>query len=183
MASLDEKPALRMAAAEDVPRLETLITLSVRQLLCRHYSAKQLNVAIGPVFGVDRQLIADGTYFAIEQGGELIACGGWSKRLAVYGGDRDRSGEDAVLDPGRDAARLRAFFVHPQWERRGLGRVLLEASERAIMGAGFQRVELVATLAGEPLYAAFGYRVAARYDAPMPGGLALAVVRMTKKLA
>lgn len=173
---------LRTAREKDVPVLETLIELSVRQLLSRHYSATQLEVALGPVFGVDRQLIRDETYFVVEHNGQIVGCGGWSKRRAVYGGDREREGEDAELDPARDAARVRAFFVHPQWERRGIGRFLLNASEQAILQAGFNRIELCATLAGEPLYARFGYEVTERYDAPMPGGLSIAVVSMRKAL-
>lgn len=173
---------LRIACDEDAPALERLIELSVRQSLSRCYSAAQLAVALGPVFGLDRQLIRDGTYFVAEHGSEIIACGGWSRRRAVYGGDRGRNGVDAELNPASDAARVRAFFVHPDWGRRGLGRALLETCEAALRAAGFTRVELVATLAGEALYARFGYAVAERYEAPMPGGLTIAVVRMTKSL-
>ena len=173
---------LRLACAEDIPALESLIELSVRDSLSRCYSRAQLAVALGPVFGVDRQLIRDGTYFVVEENSAIVACGGWSKRRAVYGGDRERAGQDAELNPATDPARVRAFFVHPQWERRGIGRKLLEASEAAIRAAGFHRVELAATLVGEGLYAKFGYSVAERYDAPMPGGLTIAVVRMTKDL-
>ncbi len=173
---------LRIARDEDAPALERLIEMTVRESLSRCYSAAQLAVALGPVFGLDRQLIQDGTYFVAENAGEIIACGGWSKRLAVYGGDRERVSTDAELNPQTDAARVRAFFVHPSWERRGIGRALLEVSEAAIRAAGFKRVELVATLAGEALYARHGYAVAERYDAPMPGGLAIGVVRMIKSL-
>lgn len=174
--------ALRLARESDIPTLEALIELSVNESLSRYYTPAQLKVALGPVFGVDRQLIRDGTYFVIEAHGIVLACGGWSKRRAVYGGDREREGEDLELDPRQDPARVRAFFVQPQWERHGLGRRLLEASESAIRAHGFDRVELAATLAGEGLYAKFGYTVTERYDAPMPGGLAIAVVRMGKKL-
>jgi N-acetylglutamate synthase-like GNAT family acetyltransferase len=174
--------SLRPAREEDIPVLESLIERSVRESLSRHYSRTQLDVALGPVFGVDRQLIRDGTYFVVEHHGEILACGGWSKRRAVYGGDRERAGEDAELNPAIDAARVRAFFVHPNWERRGIGRSLLEASEAAILSAGFSRVELAATLAGEGLYAKFGYTVTERSDAPMPNGSTIAVVRMTKAL-
>ena len=174
---------LRLAHESDIPALEALIELAVRQSLSRCYSPAQLNVALGPVFGVDRQLIRDSTYFVIEEHSTVVACGGWSKRRAVYGGDREREGEDLELDPRHDPARVRAFFVHPQWERRGLGRRLLEASESAIRAHGFNRVELAATLAGEGLYAKFGYAVSERYDAPMPGGLTIAVVRMRKVIA
>jgi len=174
---------LRLAREQDAPALERLIELTVRTSLARHYSAAQLAVALGPVFGLDRQLVRDGTYFVVENAGEIIACGGWSKRLAVYGGDRDRAGADTELNPATDAARVRAFFVHPDWERRGIGRALLKASEQAIRDAGFSRIELVATLAGEPLYARFGYNVVERHDAPMPSGMTIAAVRMTKSLA
>ena len=177
-----ERIPMRLAREADIPALAALVEWSVRSLLSRHYSAAQLEAALGPVFGVDALLIRDGTYFAIEREGEIIACGGWSKRRAVYGGDRDRIGGDEELDPAHEAARVRAFFVRPGWERRGLGRALLAASESAIRAAGFTRIELVATLAGEPLYAAHGYAVAERSEAPMPGGLALPVVRMTKTL-
>ena len=173
---------LRLARDEDAPDLERLIVHVTRTSLARCYSQAQLAVALGPVFGLDRQFIRDGTYFVVENAGEIIACGGWSKRLAVYGGDHERAGADAELNPAMDAARVRAFFVHPNWERRGIGRVLLEASEAAIRKAGFQRIELAATLAGEALYARHGYTVAERYDAPMPGGMTIAVVRMTKSL-
>jgi GNAT superfamily N-acetyltransferase len=141
-----------------------------------------LDASLGPVFGVDSLLIRDGTFFAVDYEGQIIGCGGWSKRQTMYGGDRGRAGEDTKLDPRRDAARIRAFFIHPDWVRRGIGANILAACERAAIAAGFQKVELVATLAGEPLYAKFGYVVMERYDAPMPGGLGLAVVRMTKRL-
>ena len=184
--SMPSAPAswtLRPAEERDIPALESLVELSVRSLLSRWYSSAQLDGALGPVFGVDRQLIRDGTYFVVESGTDFIACGGWSRRRAVYGGDRERVGEDEELNPQTEAARVRAFFVHPSWERRGFGRQLLVASEAAIRAAGFTRIELVATLAGEPLYAAHGYAVAERYEAPMPGGLTLPVVRMTKTLS
>jgi GNAT superfamily N-acetyltransferase len=173
---------LRLALEEDAPVLEQLIEQSTRVLLSRHYSSVQLAVALGPVFGLDRQLIRDRTYFLVECDGVIVACGGWSRRRAVYGGDRERPGQDAELSPGIDPARVRAFFVAPDWKRRGLGRLLLQASEQAIRSAGFNRIELVATVAGEPLYAAHGYDVVERSNAPLPGGLSLATVRMTKTL-
>jgi GNAT superfamily N-acetyltransferase len=142
-----------------------------------------MNAALGAVFGVDRQLIRDGTYFAVEDAGQIVGCGGWSKRKTLYGGDRDRSGEDAELNPQVDPARIRAFFVHPNWARRGIGRSILQHCEAAAIQAGFHHAELVATLAGEPLYAKFGYAVVERYETPMTDGLSLPVVRMAKSLA
>ncbi len=173
---------LRLARMEDAPALEELIPLSVRALQADYYSSAQMEAALGPVFGVDRQLIADGTYFVAEHDEKIVGCGGWSKRKAVFGGDRARTGADEMIDPTRDPARIRAFFVHPDWARRGIGRAILTACETAIVAAKFSHAELVATLAGEPLYAAFAYQVVERYEVPLSGGLKLPVVRMSKRL-
>jgi GNAT superfamily N-acetyltransferase len=173
---------LRLASEADVPALEELIPLSVRALQAAYYSTAQMDAALGPVFGVDRQLIRDGTYFVAERDGVLIGCGGWSRRRSLYGGDSARENEDELLDPRRDAARIRAFFIHPAWARRGISRSIMITSEDAIIGAGFRAVDIVATLAGEPLYASFGCAVVERYEIAMPGGLGLPVVRMTKSL-
>jgi len=174
---------LRLAREDDVPALEALIPVSVRALQAPYYSPAQMEAALGPVFGVDRQLIRDGTYYVAEQNGAIIGCGGWSRRRSLYGGDNGRAGADGLLDPKQDAARVRAFFVHPAWARRGIGASIMTACERAIIEAGFRTVEIVATLAGEPLYASFGYVVVERYEIPMPGGLGLPAVRMTKSIA
>ena len=174
--------SLRLARMDDVPALEELIPLSVRALQAAHYSPAQMEAALGPVFGVDRQLIADGTYFVAEHDGQIVGCGGWSKRRAVFGGDRARAGADELIDPAREPARIRAFFIHPDWARRGIGRAILAACESAIIAAGFPNAELVATLAGEPLYAAFAYEAVERYEVPLAGGLTLPVVKMRKQL-
>jgi len=172
--------SIRLAGDADIAALEELIPLSARSLLASVYRPVQIEAALGPVFGVDRELIADGTYFVVEEAGRLIGCGGWSRRRAVFGGDRSRTGVDSLLDGATEPARIRAFFVHPAWARRGVGRFLLETCEEAIQAAGFREAMLVATLAGEPLYAAFGYAVLERYDAPLENGLTLPVVRMGK---
>lgn len=174
---------LRLARMEDVPALEQLIPLSVRTLQAPHYSAAQMAAAMGPVFGVDRQLINDGTYFVVENAGVIIGCGGWSRRKSLFGADTARAGEDAMLDPATDPARIRAFFIHPDWARRGIGKAILTACESAIIASDFPQAELVATLAGEPLYLACGYSEVERYEVSMSGGLTLPVVRMTKRLA
>jgi GNAT superfamily N-acetyltransferase len=167
---------------DDVPALEELIPLSVRALQAEHYSPAQMEAALGPIFGVDRQLIADGTYYVVEEAERIVGCGGWSRRKAVFGGDRARTGADELIDPSRDAARIRAFFVHPDFARCGIGRAILAACESAIIAANFSNAELVATLAGEPLYAAFAYGAVERYEVPMSGGLKLPVVRMKRRL-
>ena len=169
-----------MARESDIPALEILIPLSVRTLQAAHYSAAQMEAALGPVFGVDRQIIRDGTYFVALQQDQIVGCGGWSFRQTLFGGDRDRPGEDARFDPKRDAARIRTFFIHPDLARRGIGRSILVACEAALQKAGFQSAELVGTLTGEPLYASFGYTVVERYEVSMSSGLTLPVVRMAK---
>jgi predicted N-acetyltransferase YhbS len=177
---MHEAITLRPATAADFSALEALIPRSVRVLQAPYYTAALLEAALGPVFGVDRQLIHDGTYFVAEASGQVIGCGGWSRRRTEFGSDRDRSWEDAALDPTHDPARIRAFFVDPDSARRGIGRVLLAACEDALRAAGFRSAMLVATLAGEPFYTAAGYAPVERYEVPLPGGLTLPVVRMTK---
>lgn len=174
---------LRLARADDIPMLEELIPLSARSLLAPHYSPAQIEAALGPVFGVDRQLIRDGTYFVADQQGHAVGCGGWSMRKSLFGGDQGRkTGDDHRLNPEQDAARVRAFFVHPSWTRRGIGREILLACEKAMLEARFHKVEISATLSGEPLYAAFGYQTVERYEIPMSRGLRLPVVWMIKDL-
>ncbi len=177
---VNEAFSIRLAREDNIPGLEVLIPLSVRSLQAPFYSSAQMEAALGPVFGVDRQLISDGTYFIVEHSGHVVGCGGWSRRRAVFGGDRARQAKDVALDPALDPARIRAFFVHPDWARRGVGRSILSACESALCAAGFSQAVLVATLAGEPLYASFGYSVAERYDLPLSDGLTLPVVRMVK---
>lgn len=174
--------ALRLARAEDIPALHELIASSVRSLLAPHYAPEVLEASIGSAFGVDSQLIRDGTYFVAEHEGRLVACGGWSFRATTYGGDRHTTQDAAQLDPATEAARIRAFFVHPDYARQGLGKAILAASEAAARAAGFSTVMLIGTLAGEKLYSAHGYRAEESYDAPLPGGLGMPVIRMTKSL-
>lgn len=172
----------RLAQENDIPALEILIPLSVRALHTSHYSPAEIDAAIGPIYGVDRYLIRDGTYFVVERHEEIVGCGGWSKRRSLYGSDTHRTTPDPELDPQLDAARVRAFFVHPDWVRRGIGRAIMESCERAIVAAGFCKVEISATLPGELLYASFGYATVEHYTIPMTDGLKLPVVRMTKNL-
>jgi GNAT superfamily N-acetyltransferase len=173
---------LRLARETDVGALEALIPMSVRALQAGYYSSEQMEAALESVFGVDRQLIRDATYFVAEHDGRIVGCGGWSRRRSLYGGDHGRQTEDGPLDPTKDAARIRAFFVHPSWVRRGIGRSIMVACEQAIAAAGFRAADIVATLAGEPLYASFGYAAISRYEIAIAGDLSLPVVRMTRTM-
>ena len=173
---------LRLATIDDIPALRELIPASVRALSENYYTPAQIESALIYVFGVDTQLIEDGTYFVAQSDGQIVGAGGWSKRKTLYGGDQTKGEADPLLDPAHDAARIRAFYVHPNWARRGIGRRIMQACEDAAREAGFTRLELGSTLPGEPLYAAMGFRVVERFDNPMPDGESLPLVRMDKVL-
>lgn len=173
---------LRQAVPADIPTLRMLIDASVRGLQAADYTAAQIEGALQSVYGVDSQLIADGTYFVVEAEGAIVGCGGWSKRKTLFGGDRWTGREDALLNPQQDAAKIRAFFVHPRWVRRGIGSMILEACEKAAAVAGFTRFEMGATLTGVPLYRARGYVALENIEAPLANGESLAVVRMEKRI-
>ncbi len=201
MARLRIAIRIRKAAETDVPELRRLIEASVRELQAADYTAAQREAALETVFGVDSQLIADGTYFVAEvrtgdarpqsakasarddSGREwaMAGCGGWSKRKTLYGGDRWTGRQDALLDPQHDAAKIRAFFIHPAWARRGIGSKILQACEIAASTAGFTSYELGATLTGAKLFGAKGYVVLESIDVPLKNGLSLTVIRMTKR--
>lgn len=172
---------IRKATVEDIPALEDLIRHSVSVLGSKYYTAKQIASALSYVFGVDTQLIIDGTYFIANVKNEIAGSGGWSKRKTLFGGDQTKTNRiDPLLNPITDAARMRAFYVHPQWARRGVGTRILQSCEAAARKAGFSRAELVATLPGEPLYLARGYKRAESMDLTTPDGESLPAFRMEK---
>ena len=174
------RPRLRRAVLTDVDGLSELIVTSARGLSGDDYTPEQVEGALRGAFGVDTQLIRDGSYFVIEQQGRFAACGGWSRRRTLFGSDA-RAGRDAgLLDPEVDAAKIRAFFVHPGFARRGLGTLLLERCEREAAIHGFRRLEMMATLPGVRLYAARGYQAAERVAWPLGDGLSIPFVRMHK---
>lgn len=172
---------LRLAVPADIPELQALIEASVRALQAGDYSAEQIEGALGTVFGVDSRLIADGTYYAVEnEARAIVGCGGWSKRKTLFGSDHRSGREDALLDPALDNARIRAFFVHPEWARRGIGSMILNACEQGARAAGFTSFELGATLTGERLYTVRGYRTAEHLEVPLVNGARLPIIRMVK---
>jgi GNAT superfamily N-acetyltransferase len=176
-------PDLRLATLDDAPAISALIDASVRALSVGYYSEEQIASSLRWVFGPDTQLITDGTYYVIEAEGAIIAAGGWSRRATLYGGDQMKGSADAVLDPERDAARIRAFFVHPAWARRGLARRLYNACAEAALASGFRELELVSTLPGAPLYRALGFTAVQELMHEMADGQGLAVIRMRKTIA
>jgi GNAT superfamily N-acetyltransferase len=176
----------RPANPADIPRLHALIERSVRELQANDYTLAQLEGALGTYLGVDTQLIADGTYFVVEEPGSgpetpLIASGGWSYRKTLCGSDHRPGREDSILDPVTEAARIRAFFVHPQWARRGIGTKILDICESAARAHGFTRFEMGATLTGVPLYRRWGYTEIERIDLPLANGESLPIIRMKKE--
>ncbi len=173
---------LRVAELEDVPALQALIARSARGLGAPSYTVQQTEAALRYVFGVDTQLIRDRTYYVAEEGGEAVACGGWSRRRTLFGGDQTKTGPDPLLDPVSDPARLRAFFVDPRHARRGLGRSLVETCAVAARAWGFRALELASTLPGEPLYRAMGFTEIERFDLELPGGVRLPIIRMGREI-
>ena len=173
---------LRTARHADIPALQRLIGLSGRGLSVGYYSPAQAEAITRHVFGVDTQLIEDGTYFVLEQDQTLVACGGWSRRRTLFGGDQAKHGPDPLLDPATEAARIRAFFVHPSMARRGLGRQLMDACVAAARAEGFRALTLVSTLPGEPLYLASGFACVERFELDLPGGIRVPVSRMLRNL-
>jgi GNAT superfamily N-acetyltransferase len=174
---------IRSALPADIPKLEALIERSARVLSRGFYTDKETESAITYVFGVDSQLVADGTYLIVESDSDIVGCGGWSKRRTLYGGDQRPVGEQKLLDPKRDAARIRAFFVAPEAARQGVGRRLLDACTSAAAEAGFRKLELMGTLPGVPFYEALGFTSEEDVIDVLPDGVPLRFVRMTRNLA
>ncbi|HEX4039421.1 MAG TPA: GNAT family N-acetyltransferase [Acidobacteriaceae bacterium] len=175
----------RLATVEDIPQIGPLIEASVRGLSVDEYSPSQMDQALGTWLGLDTQLIADGTYFVVEPAGQRgmpAGCGGWSRRRTPYGSDHRPGRDDALLDPKTEAAKIRAFFVHPEWARRGIGSRLLELCESAARAEGFTRCEMGATLPGIPLYRRHGYVEGERVELPLANGETLPIVKMGKRL-
>jgi len=175
---------LRIAAPADIPALHALIEASVRGLAGADYQREQINGALGTLLGLDTQLVEDGTYLVAEARAGcarvLAGAGGWSRRKTLFGSDRAALRENDLLDPRSDAARIRAFFVHPDFARQGVGTRILAAAEAAARAEGFRRFEMGATLTGVPLYLARGYRELERLEVPLANGARLSIVRMEK---
>jgi GNAT superfamily N-acetyltransferase len=171
---------LRLAVPGDVPVLRQLIDASVRGLQTQDYTPAQIEGALQTVFGVDSQLIADGTYIVAESESMIVGCGGWSKRKTLYGSDHWSGREDSLLDPACDAAKIRAFFIHPHWARRGVGTQILQACEDAARAAGFTRYEMGATLTGAKLFGVKGYIAVKPISIPLVNGESLPVIHMEK---
>lgn len=174
--------SVRHATHADIPAMEALIKRSGIELSEGFYTSEQAQAVTRYVFGVDTQLVADQTYFVIEKDGRMAACGGWSKRSTLFGADRTKQGADPLLDPAREPARIRAFFVDPSAARQGLGRLLLQHCTDAAAAGGFHTLELAATMPGVPLYTACGFELVEHMALDLPGPVKVPLAKMRKSI-
>jgi GNAT superfamily N-acetyltransferase len=175
-------PTVRKATPADIPALDALIARSARGLSTGEYRAEQIEGALRGAFGVDSQLLADETYFIVEDSGEIVGCGGWSFRSTLFGGDARADRDSSILDPKTQAAKIRAFFVDPGHARRGIGSLLLDHCERQARARGYLEVELMATLPGAKLYQARGYAAAPLVQFDVGSGEKIEFIPMRKPL-
>ena len=171
----------RLALIADTHALEDLMRGAIRELLPQFLPPEKVEASFA-IMGLDNQLIADGTYFVVEEDGKLAGCGGWSRRATLFGHNHTAGRDGRLLDPRREAVRIRAMYTHPAFTRRGVGRYVLALCEGAARSEGFTRAELGATAGGEPLYRACGYAEIERMDVPTPGGITVPITRMGKDL-
>ena len=174
--------AVRNATLADRDVLRDLIARSARELSAADYRPEQVEGALRGAFGIDSQLIHDGTYFVVEESGVIVGCGGWSYRKTLFGGDARPERDAAELDPRTDPAKIRAFFVDPAHARKGIGTMLLEKCESEARLRGFSRVELMATLPGIRLYSARGYSGVAQVQYEVSPGVAIEFLPMSKSI-
>lgn len=175
-------PSQRVATPADAGEIQALMRASAAALFPAHYDEEQTRSGVTHIAHLDPLLLADGTYFVHVHEGEIVACGGWSRRNKLYAGEGDAADDDRLLDPATEPARVRAMFVREDWTRRGLGREILEACEHAAAAEGFSRLVLGATLPGYPLYAAFGFAETGRFTLVTPDGVELDGVSMEKPI-
>jgi GNAT superfamily N-acetyltransferase len=169
----------RLATRADIDALDALMTLAIRRLVGAYLDSQRLEASF-EIMGIDTQLIDDGTYFVVEYDGRIVGCGGWSRRATLFGGNAFGGRDARLLDPDSEPARIRAMYTHPEFARRGIGRLVLSLCETAAGKEGFRWLELMATVAGEPLYAACGFSVLERVDVPTSSGITVPCARMRK---
>ncbi len=167
---------------DDRDAIQQLIAESARHLSRRHYNDRQIETAIATVFGVDTDLIEDGTYLVAEDSGMLVGCGGWSRRKTLFGGDQYSSRDKGYLDPGSEPAKIRAFFIHPDHARKGIARAILTRCEDEARTHGFHALELMATLPGIEFYKSCGFSEQGAFDLDLREGVKLELVPMRKNL-
>jgi GNAT superfamily N-acetyltransferase len=175
-------PVLRVASAENRGAIDALMKESAAAHFPRFYSEPECTSAVRFIAEVDPMLLDDGTYYVLETGGEIVACGGWSRRDRLYTGSGGSEGDARLLDPSTEAARVRAMFVRDDWSRRGLGRRILERCEADSRAEGFRELALMSTLPGLPLYLSYGFEKLDDVAIPLPDGLTVAGATMRKAI-
>ena len=173
---------IRQATMDERDAIKQLIAESARHLSREHYNDTQIEAAIATVFGVDTDLIEDGTYLVAEDAGTLVGCGGWSRRRTLFGGDQYSSRDKGYLDPASEPAKVRAFFIHPEHARKGIARAILARCEDEARAHGFHALELMATLPGIEFYKSCGFVEQGDFDLDLAGGVKLELVPMRKDL-
>jgi GNAT superfamily N-acetyltransferase len=173
---------IRCATLDDREAITQLIAESARHLSREHYSEQQIDAAITSVFGVDTDLIEDGTYFVAEISGALVGCGGWSRRKTLFGGDQYATRDTGYLEPESEAAKIRAFFIHPDHARKGIARAILARCEEEARARGFRSLQLMATLPGVEFYKSCGFSPQGDFNLDLAGGVKLELVPMRKEL-
>jgi GNAT superfamily N-acetyltransferase len=173
---------IRQATMDERDAIKQLIAESARHLSRQHYDDTQIEAAIATVFGVDTDLIEDGTYLVAEESGTLVGCGGWSRRKTLFGGDQYSSRDMAYVDPGSEPAKIRAFFIHPDHARKGIARAILTRCEEEARAHGFKALELMATLPGIEFYKSCGFSEQGNFDLDLTDGVKLELVPMRKDL-
>jgi GNAT superfamily N-acetyltransferase len=171
----------RLATQKDLPELTALMDASIRRLVGAYLDAAHVEASFD-FMGVDTQLIEDGTYFVVESENRIVGCGGWSRRATLFGGDHTEGRDARMLDPATEPARVRAMYTHPDFARRGIGRLVLSLCQTAAAREGFRSLELVATAPGEQLYRACGFSVIERIDVPTTKSLTVPCARMAKRI-
>jgi GNAT superfamily N-acetyltransferase len=171
----------RTAVRDDIPALVPLMEAAITELQRDFLDEAQIESSRAIIMGLDVQLIDDGTYYVVECDAQLAGCGGWSRRATLYGGDHSAGRDSARLDPARDPARVRAMYTHPDFTRRGVGRLVLSLCESAAAAEGFTRLELMSTLAGAPLYRAAGF-IPIEETEDASGGVPVPLIRMGKRI-
>ncbi len=171
----------RLATMADLAELMTLMDVSIRGIIGQYLDPPRVSASF-EIMGVDTRLIEDGTYYAAEGAGRIVGCGGWSRRATLFGGDHSAGRDARLLDPATEPARVRAMYTHPDFARRGIGRLILARCEAAAAREGFSALELVSTVAGEPLYLACGFSILERIEVPTSSGLTIPCARMSKAM-
>jgi GNAT superfamily N-acetyltransferase len=172
--------SLRTATVEDLPVLRAVMDAAIGELQQGFLSPEEIESSRA-IMGLDTQLVDDGTYYVVEYDGQVAGCGGWSRRATLYGSDTTPGRDAQLLDPTVDPARVRAMYTDPAFARRGVGRLILEACERAAADEGFRRLELMGTMSGEPLYSAYGFVPVERTE-DARGGAPVPLVRMERPI-